>query len=122
MVDTGHICYIEIPAPDVARAKRFYAEVFGWRVEDSDLGRAAYATFHAGEMMGGFDSRRRPSGDGVLLYLKVEDIPATLQAIRDAGGRTVTNRSQVIDGSDAYGFAATFTDPNGNLLGLWSKQ
>ena len=122
MPDDGHICYIEIPAPDVARAKRFYAAVFGWQTEDSGLGDAAYTMFQAGVMMGGLDSRKQPSDKGVLLYLKVEDIPATLQAIREAGGEVVTNKSQVIDGSDAYGFAATFTDPNGNVLGLWARR
>ncbi len=122
MPDDGHICYIEIPAPDVAQAKRFYAAVFGWRTEDSDLGDAAYTMFQAGAMMGGLDSRKQPSDKGVLLYLKVEDILATLRAIREAGGEVVTNKSQVIDGSDAYGVAATLTDPNGNLLGLWAKR
>lgn len=122
MPDNGHICYVEIPAPDVARAKQFYAALFGWRMEDSDLGDAPYTMFQAGSMMGGLDSSQQPSDKGVLLYLKVEDIPSTLQAIREAGGEVVTNKSQVIDGSDAYGFAATFTDPNGNLLGLWAKK
>ena len=118
----GHICYIEIPAPDVAKAKRFYAAVFGWRTEDSDLGDAAYTMFRAGAMIGGLDSSKQPTDKGVLLYLKVEDIPSALRAIREAGGEVITNKSQVTDGSDAYGFAATFTDPNGNLLGLWAKS
>lgn len=121
MSDDGHICYIEIPAPDVNAAKRFYTTVFGWRMEDSDLGKARYTMFQAGSMMGGLDSSKQPTDRGVLLYLKVEDIPTTVQAIREAGGELVTNKSQVIDGSDAYGFAATFTDPNGNRMGLWAK-
>jgi predicted enzyme related to lactoylglutathione lyase len=26
----GKICYVEIPATDVERSSRFYADVFGW--------------------------------------------------------------------------------------------
>ncbi len=117
----GNICYIEIPAPDLEKASSFYTNVFGWKIQDSDLGKAAYAMFQAGDMMGGLDSRKEVSGHGVLLYLQVENIPLQLQAIQKAGGKVVMERTQVIEGSDQYGFAATFNDPHGNLLGLWAQ-
>ena len=117
----GGICYIEIPAPDLPKAKSFYGTVFQWNISDSDLGETSYAMFHAGSLAGGLDPRKEVSDRGILLYLKVKNIPAKLREIEKAGGQTVTNKAQVINGSDDDGFAAIFKDPNGNRLGLWSK-
>lgn len=117
----GGICYIEIPAPDLEKAKRFYSTVFKWKVSDSDLGKAPYATFQTAGLDGGLDSGKEAVDNGVLLYLKVEDIPTKLKEIERGGGQAATNKTRVIDGSDDYGFTAIFKDPNGNRLGLWSK-
>lgn len=117
----GGICYIEIPAPNLAKAKNFYRTVFQWTVSDSDLGEAPYAIFQAAGIAGGFDSRKEAAESGVLLYLKVESIPSTLSEIERAGGRVTMAKTPVIAETDDYGFFATFNDPNGNLMGLWSK-
>ena len=45
------IDYVELPVADVAAAKRFYGEVFGWSFEDYGPG---YASFHDGRLAGGF--------------------------------------------------------------------
>jgi predicted enzyme related to lactoylglutathione lyase len=117
----GEICYIEIPAPNLEKAKRFYGTVFQWEVSDSDLGETAYAMFQAAGLDGGLDPRKEVVDKGVLLYLKVEEIPAKLKEIENAGSQVVANKTQVIEGSDDYGFMALFRDPNGNRLGLISK-
>jgi predicted enzyme related to lactoylglutathione lyase len=117
----GAVCYLEIPAPDLDKAKRFYATVFEWVISDSDLGEAPYAVFQAGGLDGGLDSRTRPAENGILLYLKVRDIPSKLHEIEKEGGRCLTAKRRVIDGSDEFGFVAMFADPNGNRLGLWAK-
>jgi hypothetical protein len=38
----GEICYIEIPATDVARSANFYAMVFGWRIRKRGDGATAF--------------------------------------------------------------------------------
>ncbi len=116
----GGVCYIEIPAPDLGKAKRFYETVFRWRVTDSNLGEAAYAMFQAAGLDGGLDSRRKAVDQGILLYLKAQDIPSKLKEIESAGGAEVSGKRRVIEGSDEYGFVAIFKDPNGNRLGLLS--
>ncbi len=68
----------------------------------------------------GLDSRRKAVDEGVLLYLKVADIPAKLKEIEAAGGHTIRGKRPVIDGTEEYGFAALFLDPSGNQLGLWA--
>jgi len=117
----GEICYVEIPAPNLAKAKQFFGTLFRWRISDSTLGETEYAMFQAADLSGGLDPRKEVSDKGVLLYLRVEDIPAKLKEIEKAGGQVVMSKTQVIEGSDAYGFMAVFRDPNGNRLGLISK-
>ena len=47
--------------------------------------------------------------------LAVDDIDATLKEIEAHGGKTTVAKMPVGD----MGFAAYFTDPEGNVMGLW---
>ena len=40
----GKICYIEVPATDVARSADFYQRVFGWNVRQRGNGSTASTT------------------------------------------------------------------------------
>ena len=61
---------------------------------------------------------RQPSGDaGVLVYIRVDDVDASLEAITEAGGEIVLPRTDEGEGL-AY---ATFRDPAGNVLGVFQE-
>ena len=47
----GKICYIEIPATDIARSAEFYGKVFGWHIRQRADGSAAFDD-GAGEVSG----------------------------------------------------------------------
>jgi uncharacterized protein len=58
----GKICYIEIPATDIARSASFYGQVAGWRV-------------------------RPPAAEpGLMVHVMVDSVSATLEAIVAKGG------------------------------------
>lgn len=65
---------------------------------------------------GGFWSRLVDQPLGIIVYIVVEDIEATLAKIVAAGGK-------VVDGKIPQGSAymAFFADPSGNILGLWEE-
>ena len=113
----AQICHINIPAPDLAAAKAFYTKVFGWKCS-AMRGLTGYSFWSAGDISGGFDAFVKPAKNGVTLFLAVSDIPAALKKIGRAGGKAVRAKT-AIPGN--YGFMATFLDPNGNGMGLWSK-
>ena len=113
----AEICHINIPAPDLAKAKAFYTKVFGWKYTPM-RGMDRYAFWSAGEVSGGFDADVKPAKKGVTLFLAVADIAAALKKIEFSGGKAVQAKT-AIPGN--YGFMATFLDPNGNGMGLWSK-
>ena len=77
--------YIELAAPDLAAAKKFYADAFGWSFTDYG---PDYTGIHrpGGEgEMGGLNPVR-PSGPGLpLVVLYSDDLDATLDTVRGAG-------------------------------------
>ena len=113
----AQICHINIPAPDLAKAKAFYTKVFGWKCTAMP-GMTEYSFWSAGELGGGFDADAKPAKKGVTLFLAVSDIPAALKKIERAEGKAVRAKT-AIPGN--YGFIAAFLDPCGNGMGLWSK-
>jgi predicted enzyme related to lactoylglutathione lyase len=114
----GNICYLEIPAPDLNKAAKFYTKVFSWKVGPKFS--SGYWGFDDGHLGGGFDASAKPNKTGINLYIKVTDIPATLTVIAKAGGKVTKEKTAIYDGQ--FGHYACFRDPNGNQLSLWSKK
>src|SRR3979411_52697 len=112
----GKICYIEIPSTDVARSADFYTRVFGWRVRQRGDGHSAFDDT-TGQVSGTWVLGRPPSAQpGLLVYIMVDSVAASLDAIVANGGEIV----QPI-GADAPEITARFRDPAGNVLGLFQQ-
>ena len=115
-IGNGKICYIEMPATDIARSSEFYQKVFGWNVRKRGDGRTAFDDA-VGEVSGSWITGRAPAGTpGLLVYIMVDDAAATVDAIVAAGGTIV----QPI-GMDAPEITARFSDPAGNIIGLYQE-
>jgi len=115
-VGHGKLCYVEIPAVDIERSASFYESVFGWRIRKSSGGRVAFDD-GVGEVSGSWVIGRPPSGDaGLLLYIMVDDVATSVEAVLTHGGQLV----QPV-GADAPEITARFRDPAGNLLGLYQE-
>ncbi len=112
----GKICYVEIPAVDVARSAEFYAQVFGWEIRQRGDGSTAFDDA-TGEVSGAWVTDRPPSGEpGVLVYVMVDSVVETVDDVTAAGGRIV----QPI-GADAPEITARLADPAGNVIGLYQE-
>src|ERR1700736_3805352 len=69
----GKICYIEMPAVDIARSADFYTRVFGWTVRQRGDGATAFDD-GVGQVSGTWLVGRPPaSRPGLLVYLMVDD-------------------------------------------------
>jgi predicted enzyme related to lactoylglutathione lyase len=112
----GKICYIEMPATDIARSADFYQRVFGWNVRKRGDGSTAFDDT-TGEVSGAWVIGRPPAAKpGLLLYVMVDSVAATLDMIVANGGEIV----QPI-GADAPEITARFRDPAGNVIGLYQQ-
>ncbi|HEX9216571.1 MAG TPA: VOC family protein [Gemmatimonadales bacterium] len=114
----GKICYLEIPAIDVAVSAAFYAQVFGWKSRLRGDGHRAFDDT-TGAVSGSWVLGRPPSREaGILTYVMVDRVDATLAKVSAAGGRVATPPTPLGGAGEAF---ATFVDPAGNLLGLYQE-
>jgi hypothetical protein len=112
----GKICYVEIPAVDIARSSEFYTRVFGWKTRQRGDGSLAFDDA-AGEVSRTWKLGRPASTEpGLLIYIMVDDAAATVKSVVAHGGQLV----QPI-GADAPEITARFRDPAGNVLGLYQQ-
>jgi uncharacterized protein len=121
---SGKVVHFEVPFDDGDRARSFYKEAFGWQVmEMPEMGYTIVMTgpsndsgpTEAGFINGGMLSREQGATSGPVVVLDVESIDTTLERIGSLGGSTVVGKTPVGD----MGFAAYFTDSEGNVMGLW---
>jgi len=106
------IDYIELPATDVARGKRFYQDVFGWSFTDYG---PDYTSFEDGRLAGGLTKDGRVAKGGALVVIYARDLGAMEKRVRDAGG-TIVKPIFEFPGGRRFHFA----DPSGNELSVWS--
>jgi uncharacterized protein len=111
----GKICYVEMPATDVARSAAFYGDVFGWNIRTRGDGAVAFDDT-TGAVSGSFVQGRPPQEPGFMLYVMVDDCEAAVAKVEAAGGEIV----QPI-GGDAPEITARFRDPGGNVVGLYQE-
>ncbi len=113
----GKICYIEMPATDIARSADFYERVFGWKIRKRGDGSTAFDDT-VGGVSGTWVLGRPPaSKPGLLVYVMVDSVAATIETIVANGGEIV----QPI-GADAPEITARFRDPGGNVIGLYQQR
>ena len=113
----GKICYIEIPADDINASVSFYKAVFGWSIRQRGDGAVAFDDAVGGVSGTWVPGRKASSEAGLLIYIMVDSVPATVEAVITGGGKIV----QPI-GGDAPEITARFTDPAGNVLGLYQER
>lgn len=90
--ETGSCGWNELGTRDAAAAREFYGSVFGWQVEEQDMGEmGAYYVWMVGEaMVGGMLDITGRVPDEVpahwLVYFTVEDTDAALEKVKASGG------------------------------------
>jgi predicted enzyme related to lactoylglutathione lyase len=113
----GKVCYIEIPAIDISRSVSFYKQVFGWKIRIRGDGHMAFDD-GVGEVSGTWvPDRKAMTEPGLLIYIMVDDINTTIDAVIANGGKIV----QPV-GMDAPEITARFSDPAGNVLGIFQER
>jgi predicted enzyme related to lactoylglutathione lyase len=114
--------YATLPAQDIKRARKFYEEKLGLKVDrEAPDGGLMFRTGNTGFLV--FPSSGKPSGDHTQLGLEVEDIVAAVSELKKSG---VNPEEYDLPGFKTEGGilkmgdgkAAWFKDSEGNLLSL----
>jgi uncharacterized protein len=115
-IRNGKICYIEMPAADIERSASFYKTVFDWNIRTRGDGATAFDDT-VGEVSGAWVLNRKPMTEvGLLFYIMVDSVEQTIEKIKASGCKIV----QPI-GMDAPEITARFSDPAGNIIGLYQE-
>jgi predicted enzyme related to lactoylglutathione lyase len=112
----GKICYVEIPALDIAHSAQFYGGVFGWKIRQRSNGSIAFDD-GVGEVSGAFVLGRPPMREaGLLIYIMVDSVESCVQRVEASGGSIVQPL-----GVDAPEIPARFIVPAGKVQGLYHQ-
>lgn len=109
------INYVELPAKNIPATKAFFEHAFAWSFIDYG---EEYTAFSNSGIEGGFflsELVSRTENGACLLVLLSDDLEATEQRVKKAGGII----SQAIF-SFPGGRRFHFTEPSGNELAVWS--
>lgn len=115
------VTWFEIPVSDIKQSKAFYEHVFQFEMSDMQVKEEKLAVFPATEVSGALLEEPGYTGPerAVILYLNIPDtIEAVLARAEEKGGEIRTSRT-VID--EEVGWAATFKDLDGNVIGLYES-
>jgi len=110
------VVHFEIGVNESEAANKFYADLFGWKIDASNpMNYGVVDTDSEGQGIGGGISKP-PDGSGryTAFYVNVDDVQAKLDEAEKLGAKTVMPPMQVPEGPEI----AMFSDPDGNLIGL----
>ena len=104
----------EINSADPAKAKRFYSDVLGWKMNDVPNNYTFVDTDAGGKGIGGGIGPLRGPKPFVTIYIVSPDVSATLAKATKAGGKVVFPATKV----GPTTMIALFSDLDGNVIGL----
>src|SRR5258708_12091162 len=113
----GAPVWVDLGAPDVARAAEFYGGVFGWKFESAGPDAGGYGMFtQDGKAVAAAGPlTEQGAAPSWTLYFRTPDADAIAGAVREAGG---TGRAQTA-GVMSEGPVSAVTDPAGAMFAVW---
>ena len=120
------VVHFEIPADDLSRAKKFYQDTFGWRMQDMpEMNYILATTVETGEnhtpkepgTINGGMMQKNSMITGPTFSISVKDIDEAIEKVKRAGGLVVKEKVAV----GTMGFVAYFKDTEGNVLSMWQN-
>lgn len=126
MADISHFM---IPADNVERARHFYTNLLGWKIEslppfgdsmgidamqyhDIKTGAARPGALNSGGLY------KRHMNEPVLNFVEVDDIDLVLSKVERLGGKIILPKSTI----PGVGQNAMILDSEGNSIGIWTRQ
>ena len=120
----GNVVHFEVPAKDMKRAQKFYADVFGWQI--NEMPEMTYTMVgttpsdengmpkEPGSINGGIGKKTGPLQNPVIT-IRVDSIDEALKTVQAHGGKLEQKKTTVGN----MGWAAYFKYTEGNVMGLF---
>lgn len=134
------VVHFEIPSDNLERTKKFYTELFGWKMEKMpSTGQREYWTFYTTSndkggrnnsnsddgsgsseqrtVSGGMMERQMPQ-EPIMIYIGVDSVTEYSNKVERLGGRVIKQKTDV----PGYGWFAICTDTENNGFALWEAN
>ena len=118
----GSLVWFEIPADNVARAKKFYKAMFGWKINPFP-GAAVHDYQHIdtggadASPDGGLMKRQQPQ-QGITNYIYVPSVDQFAAKVQKLGGKICMPKTA----EPQMGYFAICQDPENNTFAIWEKN
>lgn len=117
---SNRVVHFEIPCDDPEKTIAFFKEAFGWNFQQ--FGEEKYWLAMTGDEsapgINGAVMKKKDPRQPIVNSIKVDDIDAAVKKVEAAGGKIVVPKNVV----PTVGWLAFFTDPDGNIHGLWHED
>jgi predicted enzyme related to lactoylglutathione lyase len=116
------IVHFDVPVDDIERAKKFYTELFGWRMEKMPGSMEYWAIYttddkEATAVNGGMMKRMGPS-EGFRNYIAVPSVDEYAARVQKLGGRVVVPKMPI----PGMGYFAVCLDTENNGFAIWETN
>ena len=127
------IVHFEIPSDNLERTKKFYTDLFGWKIEKMPgTDQREYWTFatttnnKGGSNNGGGEQRtlsgrmleRHMPQEPIMIYIGVDSVTEYSNKVERLGGKVIKQKTEV----PGYGWFAICTDTENNGFALWEAN
>ena len=118
----GSFCWEELLTNDVEAAKTFYPEIFGWGMQDMDMGPlGTYTTLHRGDVGVGGMMQMPAEAEAPphwLPYMATDDVDACAKRVTELGGTIHKEPGDIPN----VGRFAVFADPTGASFAVYKSE
>lgn len=128
------IVHFEIPSDNLERTKKFYTDLFGWKMEKMPgTGQREYWMFSTTAndkdrsssgsgseqrtVSGGMMERQMPQ-EPIMIYIGVDSVTEYSNKVERLGGKVIKQKTEV----SGYGWFAICTDTENNGFALWEAN
>ena len=120
------IIHFEIPADDVERSKKFYSDLFGWKIEkwpgstvdDKEYWMITTTDEKGNKALGGGMMKRQMSQHQNTNFIDVESVDEYSSKVQQLGGKVVVPKMSV----PGMGYLAYCLDTENNSFGIWETN
>lgn len=120
----GTLCWTELATPNAKIAKAFYAELFGWDIQELDMSGFPYhiISTSSGQQVGGIYEMSGQEFQNLpalwLIYFLVSELDATAKKVEALGGSVRVPPSAI----PGFGRYCIIQDPTGGIVALFEPS
>ena len=108
--------HVELQTKNMERAKKFYGELFDWKL--NYMPAMHYTMIDVGKGTAGGMMQDKKSPSAWMPYVLVDDVVASTQKAKKLGAKILKDTMEV----PGAGWMSVVSDPTGAVIGMWKPM